>query len=99
MAEYLIHNSDLYDKHGLPRGDNEKNLRKPMPWSAMETKIQKALEQPKFRDMQLSVKNVRSAMDTIINAEFESKAVENSMSPVKDPNQPGIDNNPDAPAL
>ena len=49
--------------------------------------------------MQLSVKNVRSAMDTIINAEFESKAVENSMSPVKDPNQPGIDNNPDAPAL
>ena len=98
MAEYLIHNSDLYDKYGLPKGDNEKNLRKPMPWSAMETKIQKALEQPKFRDMQLSVKNVRSAMNTIINAEFEAKPVENSMPLVKAPNK-GINNNPDAPVL
>ena len=98
MAEYLIHNSDLYDKYGLPKGDNEKNLRKPMPWSAMETKIQKALEQPKFRDMQLSVKNVRCAMNTIINAEFEAKPVENSMPLVKDPNK-GINNNPDAPVL
>ena len=78
MAEYLIHNGELYDKYGLPKGDVNGKLHETMPWSSVESKIQKSLQRPKFREMNFSVKNICDAMDKISAANFELKPAKNS---------------------